>query len=106
MRSRDELSRIEALIRSIRGVSGLTKYTAISNRQKHRDKTVARRVKDALRLQHPGAAIEVSVFGGILVLDGRTRSASERRALLKLAARQDGVLRVVDRLRSGKRQRA
>lgn len=105
-RDRREASRALELIRQVRGVRRVHDYLVVSARGKKADKALARRVREVLRTRYPGLPIDLAVFGNVAVLSGRVPRAAVRDKLKELVFGQDGVERVVDKLRvSGRASR-
>ncbi len=102
--NRAELVRAMDLISHVRGVKKLTTWVVVDAKRKRKDHLVADAIRDAAAVRHPGAKIDIAVFGGVAVLSGTVASFTERTRLNALAHRQKGVQRVVDKLkvRAGK----
>ena len=103
---RDELTRTLQLIESVRGVKAIENFVTVSVKGKQQGRAIAKRVRAALALRSPKTSrpkgrgsLEVAVFGGVVVLSGQAETAAHRATLVELAAGQEGVERVVDKLR-------
>ena len=104
-RDKREASRALELIRQVRGVSRVHDYLVVSARGKKQDKALARRVREVLRTRYPSLPVELAVFGNVAVLSGRVPRAAVRDRLKELVYGQEGVERVVDKLRVSGRAR-
>jgi osmotically-inducible protein OsmY len=96
---RRELRKLLKVIRYVRGTRSIRNLVVISEGDKGRDRSVAARVSRALGIRFPRHRIDASVFGGMVVLTGRCGSAARKRDVVDLVLAQDGVVKVVDRLR-------
>jgi osmotically-inducible protein OsmY len=96
---RKELERALDLVERVHGVRSIDNYATVSDTAKQQDQRVAERVRTAVRAHYPKSKVDVAVFGGIGVLSGVVESAARRCALQKLVDGQEGVNRVVDKLR-------
>jgi osmotically-inducible protein OsmY len=105
VRDKHEASRALALVRQVRGVRGVHDYLVVSETAKRRDKTLARRVRKALRTRYPDIPVNLTVFGNVAVLSGRVPRAAIRDQMKQLVSNQDGVERVVDKLNVSGRAR-
>jgi osmotically-inducible protein OsmY len=97
--NRAELDRAIDLVSHVRGVQKLENWVVVDTHAKRKDQQVTAQLRDAIAVRYPRATIEVSVFGGVAVLSGIVKTVAERHGLTALAYRQDGVGRVVDKLR-------
>jgi osmotically-inducible protein OsmY len=99
VKSKDEAARALDLIRQVRGVRGVDDYLVVSPVAKQQDRVRARRVRHVVQTRYPSAPVDVSVFGGVAVLTGRVPRAALRDQIKRLVNGQDGIQRVVDKLR-------
>jgi osmotically-inducible protein OsmY len=95
-----ETQRILGLIEHLRGVRKVRNLTTVGAEQARADRNVARSLSKAIGVTFPASRIEVSVFGGVAVLSGKAGSAISHTGIRRLAARHDGVFRVVDKMRA------
>jgi osmotically-inducible protein OsmY len=96
---RQELGRAIELISHVRGVRRIENLATLSATGKRQDKHVLKRIEKALATHHPKFKIAVTLFGGVAVLSGKVQRAADRMAVEALVAGQDGVDRVVDKIR-------
>jgi osmotically-inducible protein OsmY len=96
--SRREMDLVVHLIEHVAGVRSIENLVVVSPPAKARDGRSARHLSRLLATQFPNARIDVSVFGGIAVLAGRTRSRAQRHEIESLVRTQPGVDRVVSKL--------
>lgn len=96
---RQELQRATDLIQHVRGVREIENLTTVSAGAKKLDRKLVAQLRQALTTHHPTMKVDVTVFGGIAVLTGKVARAATRRELVRFIAGQDGVHRVVDRMR-------
>jgi osmotically-inducible protein OsmY len=97
--TRHEMQRILDLVRQVRGVRGIQNFITLAPGSKQRDRDIAAAVNRRLVFHFPTSPISVSVFDGVAVLDGVTHRADDRRELERIALHQDGVGRVVNKVR-------
>ncbi len=79
---RHELARALAIIRHVRGVTGITSRVTASCAEKVRDHELASRLKVSIATHYPDLRMRLAVYGGVVVLqgdvpDGRTRKVLE-----------------------------
>ncbi len=96
--SRHQLSRAIGLIEHIRGVTGIDCFAAVSPKRNVRASRLASKIDTSIRAHHPKSRVEVSVFGTVVVLNGKVRLANDRSDIVELALSHPGVDRVVDKL--------
>jgi osmotically-inducible protein OsmY len=96
---RSELHKLLKVVRYVRGTRSIKNLVVVSSKAKRRDQALARRLRRSIGIRFPKNRIEVSVFGGMVVLAGECASASRKRNIVELAMTEDAVMRVVDRMR-------
>jgi len=101
-----EAARALDFVRQVRGVRSVDDYLVISPGAKRKDVVRARTVRNVLHTRYPKAAVDVSVFGDVAVLTGSVPRAAVRDEITRLVDGQEGIRRVVDKLRvSGRMHR-
>jgi osmotically-inducible protein OsmY len=100
-----EADRLEDVVSNLEGVRDVVGMLVVSPWLKRRDDAIARSIDSAISSRIAGSSIRVSVFGGICVLKGTAGSAARSRYAEKIAGRQPGVRRIVNKVRvSGPRR--
>jgi osmotically-inducible protein OsmY len=102
---RQEARRAMELVRQVRGVRRIQDYLVVSKTAKHRDHSLARRVRTAVTSRYPRLPVDLSVFGNVAVMSGRVPSARYRDQVRELVEKEAGVERVVDKLQVRSRSR-
>jgi osmotically-inducible protein OsmY len=97
--SRREVNRLLDLIAHIRGVRTVENLVVISDARKQKDKKLRQKLAEALLVRFSSTSIEITTFGGTVVLTGSVGRASERAEIEDFALCQPGVQRVVNKIR-------
>jgi len=98
MRDAHELSQAIGLLERVRGVREICDRTVVARSLKLRDRAVARAAAAALAATFPGRCLDVSCYGSVAVLRGRVASAQDKLEAARLALRQTGISRVVNKI--------
>ena len=104
-KNKHEAVRALDLVRQVRGVRSIDDYLVISAGAKQKDAVRARKARETLQTRYPKVPVNVSVFGDVAVLSGKVPSAALRDQITRLVDGQDGIRRIVDKLRVSGRAR-
>jgi osmotically-inducible protein OsmY len=96
--SRAQFQDLLELIENVKGVRRLRYTVEIADGEPVADHLVRKRLHAALATLFSEENVELSVYRGVAVLSGRVRSLVAKRQLERLVARNDAVVRVVNKL--------
>ena len=80
------------------GVRKIENLTVTSARQKKRDATLAGQIREAAATAFVGEEIDISVFGGYVVLRGRVSTLGVKKRAVRFIDGDSSVRRVVNKL--------
>lgn len=96
--NRHELHRIVDLLANVRGIRSIDRLAVISERQQQRDRSAAKRLREAIAAQFPDEDVTVSFFGEAAELTGSVDRAQRKQQIERAVAEQDVVERVINKI--------